>query len=264
MKIGIRDGTLRRPWAEAIALAGELGFDTVELNIGPDYTASALWDTDGRRRLRTLAEKHGCPIRSLCVGAMWKMSPASADAAVRTEAVRIICESAQAAAGVGAHWILVPITPGGADVDQATTVARWIDAIRQAADSAEEAGVVFCLENVGGGCGTSADDLMRLVDGVGSPAVQTYYDIGNAVAFGNDPVAEIERLGPAVAIVHIKDHADLLGLGDVPIGTCLKALRRIHYNGCLVLETKPTDDPSRAATYNLGFMRGQLAALGLE
>ena len=112
------------------------------------------------------------------------------------------------------------------------------------------------------GCGRSAKELIRIVDAVGSPAVKAYYDIGNAVAFGFDPTAEIRALGNRIGIVHIKDHADRLGQGGVPVAASIAVLRDIGYGGMLVFETAPTDDPRQAAAYNLGFVRGILAVPG--
>ncbi len=128
--------------------------------------------------------------------------------------------------------------------------------MRAIAPVAEQAGVSLCLENVGRGCGQSAEDLKSLTDGVSSPNVLTYYDIGNACAFGNDAVAEIEYLAKLIGVVHVKDReADLLGDGIVDIPLCVDTLRDIGYDGWLILETPPTDDPLEAGNYNLAYLR---------
>lgn len=261
MKIGIRNGSLKMDWAEAVATAGALRFDSVELNIGPDYADGPMAAPDGAEKLTEAAQASGCEIASFCVGALWSISPASSDEAVRAQARDVLCKTAAFAAGAGARWILVPVTPGGEDVDHEQSVRRWIEQLRLVAPVAAEHGVVFCLENVGRGCGKSASDLLRLTEGIDSPAVGAYYDIGNAVAFGNDPVAEIAQLGNSMRIVHVKDHGDLLGAGEVPIRASVEALVRNGYDGCLVLETSPTNDPRYAATYNLGFLKGVLASV---
>ena len=261
MRIGIRNGSLKMDWQEAVATAGELRFDSVELNIGADYAEGPMAAPDGASKLAEAATASGCEIASFCVGALWGISPASPDAAVRAQARDALGRTAAFAADTGARWILVPVTPGGEGVDHEQSVSRWIDEMRIVAPVAEECGVVFCLENVGRGCGKSATDLLRLTEGVESPAVGAYYDIGNAVAFGNDPVAEIAHLGDTMRIVHVKDHGDLLGAGDVPIRACIEALVGGGYDGYLVLETAPTNDPRYAATYNLGFLRGVLASV---
>jgi sugar phosphate isomerase/epimerase len=120
----------------------------------------------------------------------------------------------------------------------------------------EGEGVTLALENVGRGCGRSAQELIYLVDNVNSPAVKAYYDLGNATAFGFDPPTEIRQLGSRIAAVHVKEReADLLGQGTVKIPESLEALAQVGYAGDLVLETSPTDDPVAAARYNLKYLR---------
>ena len=262
MKIGIRNESLGADCLNAVRKGAQLGFDGVELDIGADYTGNPIWHDEGRRQLREAAADTGCEISSLCLGVLWQISPASDKSEVREEALKIITASAAFATELGAKWILLPITPGedGANADQAPQ--RWIEIVAQAAPVAEDLGVVYCLENVGRGCGKSADDLQTLLSGLDSPAVGVYYDVGNAVAFGHSPVGEIKQLAEALEIVHIKDReADYLGEGVVPIPDCLKALQDIGYDDWLVLETPPTADPVEAGSRNLEYLRGLLATI---
>lgn len=258
MIIGIRTGCLRTNWTDGLERAAELGFDCLEPDIGPDPEALPLWKEDDLRQLRQTMDSTGCTIDSVCIGGLWKISPASDDEAIRRQAVDLMKETAPAAARIGATWILLPITPGGPDDDPETSVSRWIAAVREAAPVAQEAGVTFCLENVGRGCGRSAAELIRLVDAVDSPAVKIYYDMGNAVLFGFDPLAEIIELGDRIAIVHVKDHADRLGHGDVPVAEVIRFLAGRGYDDHLIFETTPTGNPTQAAAYNLGYVKGVL------
>jgi sugar phosphate isomerase/epimerase len=255
MRIGIRDGCLKMPWDEALAAAGEIGFDGVELDIGGGYRDTPLW-TGGPDAVADMAQRAGGKVLSFCAGACWALSPASPDSAIRAEISKLLTDLSGFAAQLEAGTILVPVTPGGEGVSDEEGRDRWIEEMRTLAPAAERDGTVLALENVGGGYGKSAEELIGLVDAVGSPAVQVYYDIGNATAFENDPVEEIARLGSRIADVHIKDRGgELLGQGVVRIEECLVALRQIGYEGDLVLETPATDDPRAAAKYNLDYLR---------
>jgi len=259
LKIGIRNGSLAMTALPAIEAAAKLGFATVELDIPADYTETLIWQADGRRQLTEAAAAAGCEIASLCVGALWQISPASADADIRAEAAELISAAAAIAAELGSQWILLPVTPGSEDQDHEEGVARWIEEIANVAPVAGDLGVRYCLENVGRGCGKSAYDLLRLIKGINSPAVGVYYDIGNALAFGNDAVTEINELAGVLDIVHVKEReGDLLGQGIVPIADDIKALLEIGYDGYLILETGPTDDPMIAGAYNLGYLQSVL------
>lgn len=256
MNIGIRNTTLQMSPLEAIRAAAEIGFDGVELDIGADYQDNILWSAEGRGEVIETAAEAGCEVSSLCVGGLWTISPASRDAAVQTEARELISASAAIATQVGTPWILLPVTPGGDDVDHEECSERWIEQMKEVAPVAEDLGILYCLENVGRGCGQSADHLQHLVEGIDFPSIGVYYDIGNATAFGFDPVGEIQQLADYIHIVHVKEReADLLGDGIVDVRGSLEALVEIGYDGWLVLETAPTDDPVKAAEYNLDWLR---------
>jgi len=256
MKIGIRDGCIREPWETAFATAARIGYDGLELEIGANHEETLLWSDEGRLKLAEIVKASGIEIASFCAGVCWAISPASPDPAVRERIGRILTSACTYAAQLGVQWILVPVTPGEENEDHGVATARWIEGMAAVAPLAADLGVVLCLENVGRGVGKSAGELAYMVDSIASPGVGVYYDMGNAVAFGNDPVQEIRDLGNRIGEVHVKDrNGDLLGEGVVPIADCLAALREIGYDGYLVLETPPTDDPVAAATANLNYLR---------
>jgi len=255
MRFGIRDGCLKMGWEDALKAAAEIGFDGVELDIDTNYKESLLW-TDGPEAVARLAAAVGGKVLSFCAGVCWTVSPASPDESVRAEINTLLTDLIGYTADLGATVILVPVTPGGDDVTYQDGTARWIEEIGKLAPIAAAAGVVLALENVGRGYGKSAQELSCIVDAIGSPGVQTYYDIGNATAFENDPVEEIGLLGSRIADVHIKDRpGELLGEGVVKIPESVEALKAIGYNGDLVLETPPTDDPRAAAAHNLKYLQ---------
>jgi sugar phosphate isomerase/epimerase len=255
MRIGIRDGSLGMPWEAALEAAAEIGFDGVELDMGPNYRETALW-TGGSAAVAAMARKGGSQVLTFCAGVCWALSPASPDAAVRREISMLLADLSRFAGELGAGVILVPVTPGGPDVTEAEGQRRWIEEMKALAAAAESSGVILALENVGGGYGKLAGDLIALADGVDEPAVQTYYDIGNGTYFEQDPVEEIKLLGSRIAAVHIKDlRGDLLGEGVVKIPESIAALKEIGYDGDLILETPPTADPRGAAARNLEYLQ---------
>lgn len=259
LRIGIRDGCLRMAWREALRTAAELGFDGLEPDVGAKWRENPLW-AEGTDAVAALCKETGGTILSFCAGVCWSLSPASGNPDVRAEIARVLADLVEFTARLGATYILVPVTPGGEEVSYEDSRARWVEAMRALAPRAESAGITLALENVGRGCGRSADELIYLVDNVASPAVKAYYDLGNATAFGFDPPAEILQLGSRIAAVHVKEReADLLGQGIVKIPESLEALAQIGYRGDLVLETSSTDDPVGAARYNLDYLRQLMA-----
>jgi len=256
MKIGILEDCLGQPWTTAFAEAAAAGFDGVELGVKGDYAATELWSAEGRRALVQRAQEAGAEIASLCLHALWQFSFAHPDGTVRATAQKITTSAIRFAAELGVSAILVPVTPGP-EVGPEEGTRRWIEEMKKCAPVAEEHQVRLGLENVGRGYGKSAAELCHLTDAVGSPGVGVYYDVGNATAFGHDPVEEIHQLGERIVQVHVKDWGGgpLLGEGQVKLAESIAALRDIGYDGYLVLETPATDNPRRAAEHNGAFVR---------
>ncbi len=256
MKYGIRDGCLRQPWERAFAEAGRIGFDGVELDIGANYRETPWWTAEGRGQIQRWAAESGCALASVCLGAYWKLSPADPNPAVRAEALALTEQSLRICRDMGVTGILAPVTPA-AETDHETGTARWIDFLKACRPALEETGVTLALENVGRGYGTSATQLLHLIEAAGAPHLGVYYDPGNGASMKQDPAAEIRQIGSRyMALMHAKDPGgNYLGEGSLDWPAVVAAIREIGYDGWQTLETPATDDPPAAAARNLAFLR---------
>jgi len=257
MKYGVRDGVLRKPWNEVFYEAARIGFDGVELNIGPDYDRTMFWSEEGRREIRRMAEEAGVALASVRLGVLWRLSLSSEGEEVRREAVEIIKRSTAYCAELGAGFILVPITPARDEgIDPERSLQNWIRGLELCVPEAERNGVVLAVENVGGGVCPSARHQMRIIEAINSPYLRAYYDFGNGLSLGNDPVEEIRFLGDKIAAIHAKaPGGTYLGEGDLDFQAVADAIRGIGYDGYIILETKPTDNPTEAASRNLSYLK---------
>ena len=257
MKFGARNGVLRQPLEKVFDEAARLGFDGVELDVGGNYADTMLWNANGRKELRDLSEKSGAELASVCLGVMWGTSLANPAPDVQEEAKNIITDSVKFCRELGAEFILVPITPfRGGDINSDQAVKNWIEALKPCAPTAEEYEVILAVENVGGGVCPSAKRQMEIIEGVNSPFVQAYYDFGNGLSLGNDPIEEINLLGKHIAAVHAKaPGGTYLGEGDLDFDAVAEALKGIGYDGYIILETAATDNPAEAASKNLAFLK---------
>jgi L-ribulose-5-phosphate 3-epimerase len=255
MKLSMHSICIERkyPLLDAIPKAAEFGYQGYEIDIG-DFGNTGLglhWPEEftparvveaGR-----VAGQAGIAISSLCLGVLWRYYPSSSDAATRAQAAEIIKQSAPRAASVGARVILLPV---GQPEDLTPEQARenLIGVLTDCAPAAEQSGVVLAVENVGQALAATADDLLGIVERVGSPAVQVYYDVGNAAWTGADPVRDIRLLGRHLAMVHVKDRGEvnghpqtvIVGDGTVPFRAVGEALRGVGYDDYLVLEVPGT------------------------
>ena len=92
------------------------------------------------------------------------------------------------------------------------------------------------------------------------------YDVGNARASGYSPEEEIIILDDLIAHVHIKDRKIngpnvMLGNGDVDFAACFKSLKKIGYDGQLILETAYETSPVAEAKKNLQFIQNIIAGI---
>jgi L-ribulose-5-phosphate 3-epimerase len=105
--------------------------------------------------------------------------------------------------------------------------------LKKVAPKAEEAGVVLGLETW-----LSADEHQRVLDAVGSPAVQVYYDTANMEKQGYDIYKEVRQLGrERICEFHCKENGFLLGEGHVDFRGVKNAIDDIGYSGWLVIES---------------------------
>ena len=86
------------------------------------------------------------------------------------------------------------------------------------------------------------------------------YDLGNAAGLGFKPEKEILILNDLINHIHIKDKSlngtnVMLGNGDVNFKECMNSLKKINFNGCLVLETIYKNNPCKEAEKNFHFIK---------
>jgi sugar phosphate isomerase/epimerase len=95
-------------------------------------------------------------------------------------------------------------------------------------------------------------------------------DVGHSARTGADLIKDIERAGPRLLDMHIKDLKNLMGKdsqcvvgeGAMPVVEIFKALKRINYTGCVNLEYEiQADNPLPGMKQSFAYMRGVLAGL---
>lgn len=244
------DWNLQRQFEEARA-AGFAGFEVALADAGPVSLKS------GRRELaavRRLADKSKLTLSGLATGLYWGANAASANAATRKHATEILRRQIETAADLGIDTILV--VPGAVGVDfipgcevvpYGTAYERATEFVRAALPLAEKLKVTLAIENVWNKFLLSPLEMRAFLEQFGSERVASYFDAGNALAFGY-PEQWIDILGRRIARVHFKDYrravgsadgfCDLLS-GDVDWPAVMRALRAARYSGWIAAEMIP-------------------------
>jgi sugar phosphate isomerase/epimerase len=256
MRIGILDVVLGVAWATLHQAAASVGFDGVELGVNaPQAVRSPLWQASTRESLAEAARQTGVETASLCLHG-WGAFAASPE--TRDEATKVAQQAVEFAAELGAKVILVPLNaPPAMSYDDAAV--GWVEALRAAGAQAAQAGVVLAMESVGRTHTQSAERFEKLLERAGGTGVGIYYDVGNALYQGFDPIGDMRRLGKLITQVHVKQPGKyLLADGPLHMAKLLGTLQEIGYDGYLVLETAGLDDRVASARANLQFLRGLL------
>ncbi len=250
-KIGAPDWNLRltaKP--ESVALAKKIGLDGVQISIGRQMQ---LKDAALQKAFLDESKRLDLPLASLCLDILHvnglKSDPLGA---------RWTAEAIPIAKAMGIRVILLPFF--GKWALQTEAEMDYVgDALREIAPAAEKAGVILGLEDT-----ISARHNVRIMDRAKSPAVRTYYDVGNSTLNGFNILEEIRWLGRArICEVHLKDNPNFLGQGKIDFPAVIDALAEIGFDKWAHLECdSPTRSVENDMTANLKFIRGVIARKG--
>jgi len=252
--IGVTDWNLKlgaNP--DAVAMAARIGFEGVQVSFGRRIANDKLpLDDPGLiDRYLSLSREHRIPINGTCVDKLH-------DNGLKSDplAIRWVHDSIRLTAAFKTKVLLLPFFGKWAILsrEEGNAVA---DALKGLAPEAEKAGVLLGLEDT-----ISAEDNVRIMDRVGSKNVLVYYDIGNSMHAGFDPVKEIRWLGKdRICQFHLKDNPYYLGEGSIPMPRVMEAIRDIGYTGAANLETDTHPDATVEDDMrkNLGYLK-QLTA----
>ena len=95
--------------------------------------------------------------------------------------------------------------------------AKVIEKFKRAAPLAEKAGVILGIESW-----MNAADHLRMIDAIGSPTVQVWYDVANSEKMGYDIYKEIRQIGKdRICQFHMKENGFLLGQGRIDFARLL-------------------------------------------
>jgi L-ribulose-5-phosphate 3-epimerase len=247
-KVGVTDWNLRQTArVESVALAKRLGFDGVQISIGRQMQ---LKEPVLQQAFLEESKRERFPLASLCLDIL-HVNGLKSDPLGQ----RWVAESIPIAKTMGVKVILLPFF--GKWALKTTEEMDYVgDALREIAPEAVKAGVILGLEDT-----ISARDNVRIMERSKSPAVLTYYDVGNSTLNGFNVIEEIRWLGrERICEVHLKDNPNFLGKGKIDFPAVVDALADIGYDKWAQLET---DSPTRSIeddmNVNLKYIRGVIA-----
>jgi sugar phosphate isomerase/epimerase len=253
LKIGVTDWNLRlASKLEAVDLAASLGFAGVEVSLGrkPEEGKLPLASVEVQDAYLAAAKKNKIALAGTCLDILHvnylKSDPLGA---------RWVADGIPITKRLNARTMLLPFFGKGA-LTTPTEMDFVGDALREIAPSAEKVGVVLALENT-----INARDNIRIMERSRSGAVKIYYDCGNLLRAGFDPIAELKAMGrDRIAQIHLKDNPGYLGEGTIDFTEILRIINEMGWSGFANLETdSPSKDVAADMRRNLGYIQKLLA-----
>jgi sugar phosphate isomerase/epimerase len=199
MKIGLYSITYRGVWykGEAIdvfslvRLAREFGFEGLELDAERPHAAPMDLSADDRRRLRDLAGETCLPICAISPNCdLSSPVPVQREAMIcyTRECIRLARDIGAPICKIFAAWRGITLYDGLATYDDTYGYNQYgfwkgerrqfvVDAVRELAKAAEDHGIILAMQNHGPDIVNRYQDLLSLIEEVGSPAFKACMDI---------------------------------------------------------------------------------------
>ena len=226
-KIGICEWMLGKNDPSTMQTSKDLGLDGVQVNMGSVGNDMHLRKPDVQKAYLEAARKSGTEVSSIGAAEMNNV-PLKSD----PRAEQWLADSIDVAKGLKITVILLAFfSKGDLKGDKAGT-DKVVEILKRHAPRAEKEGKIFGIESW-----LSAEEHVDIMDRVGSPAVQCYYDVGNSHLKGYDIYKEIRWLGAKrICEFHAKDYDNVFGKGKVDFREVRKAMDDIGYSGWIQLE----------------------------
>jgi L-ribulose-5-phosphate 3-epimerase len=225
-KIGAPEWSLRKTDPSCFEVARDIGLDGVQVNLGSLSDHMHLRQPAVQEAYLAAARQNGVAISSLALAELNNI-PLKSDA----RAAIWLLDSLAVARALDIRVILVAQFYHGELKGDKAGIDHTVDLLKEVAPRAEKAGVILGLENY-----LSAPENLDILQRVGSPAVQIYYDVGNSTDKGYDIYQEIRLLKDRVCEFHAKDGDFMLGHGRIDFHEVRQAMDDIDYRGWIQIE----------------------------
>jgi sugar phosphate isomerase/epimerase len=245
-KIGAPEWSLGKTDPGCFEVARDIGLDGVQVNLGSFGDHMHLRQTAVQQAYLTAARQNGLEISSLAL-AEFNNIPLKSD----PRAAIWLLDSLPVARALGVKVILVAEFANGELKGDKTGIDRTVELLKEVAPRAEKSGAILGLENY-----LSAPENLDILQRVGSPAVQVYYDVGNSTDKGYDIYQEIRMLKDRVCEFHAKDGNFMLGQGRIDFHKVRQAMDDIDYRGWIQIEAAAPHSLIEDYRADLKFLKG--------
>jgi L-ribulose-5-phosphate 3-epimerase len=210
----------------AFAVAKQLGLDGVQVTIGTVAKGMHLTRPQVQKVFLQAAKASQVEIASLALDL--NFVPYKSD----PRAEKWVADSIDVCKAMDVSVVLLPFFLKAELRGDHKGTDEVIRRLKKVTQRAEDAGVIFGIESY-----LSAWETKDIIDRVGSPSVQMYYDVGNSHKQDYDIYEEIRWLGNKnICEFHAKDYDFLFGKGKINFPAVRLAMDDIGYRGWIHVE----------------------------
>ena len=234
----------------AFDVAKEIGLEGIQVNLGGIKNNLHLREPERQRQYLEKSKESGIRISSLAIAELnnvpYKEDP-------QTEVW--VSDSIDVAKNLGVSVILLAFFHKNDLRGDEKGKQEVIRRLRVVAPKAERMGITLGIESY-----LSANELVDIIQRVGSKSVKVYYDFRNSADAGYDVIKEIKFLGKdAICELHMKENGFLLGKGTLDWKRIGETLMEIDYvgDGWMQIEGAIPKDADIIESYrsNLKFLK---------
>lgn len=248
-KIGACDWSIgKQADVTGFELAKKIGLDGIQVSLGSLSDDMKLRRREVQQTFLEASKMQGIAISSLAIGEMNNI-PYKSD----PRAEQWVSDSVDVCQALGCSVVLLAFFSKGDVKGDKPGTDEVVNRLKKVAPKAEKAGVKLGFESW-----LSADEHLEIIERVGSPALQVYYDVANSHKMGYDIYREIRQLGKKhICEFHMKENASLLGRGPIDFRRVREAIDEIGYEGWMQIEGAVPQGKAMVESYveNCAFLR---------
>lgn len=227
-KIGACDWSIQKmSEVEAIRVGKNIGLDGVQISLGTLTNNMHLRQASIQQQYKDACSEYGMSIGGIAIGEMNNI-PYKSD----PRAEQWVWDSIDVAKRMNVNVVLLAFFHNGDLKNDKKGTQETIHRLKKVSKKAEDHGVILGIESW-----LSAEEHMEIINDVGSPNVQVYYDVANSNKMGYNIYDEIRWLGKKhICELHAKENGYLLGQGKINFEEVKKAIDDIGYEGWIHIE----------------------------
>jgi len=231
---------LKRQKLGEFQLAKDIGADGVEVDMGPlgqrATFANGLTNAATRQQFLDQAHELNLGIASIAMSGFYAQSFVE-----RTNVLQLVQDCIDTMLAMNVKVAFLPLGVKSDLLKHPNLRPQVVGRLKAVGKQAELAGVVIGVETE-----LDADQQIKLLDEIGSPAIKIYYNLANAIQHQRDCVAELQKLGKdRVCQIHLSNQDAHWLQNDTLVNApeIKSALDKMGWQGWLVIErSRDTND----------------------